>query len=196
MLVTITNISSEQVYVGDIYTAIEAGKSVTVERSTSDLSDMKALMALMSQAKVTVATVATADEAASGFLDQAAGVPAATKVADDFVIRCPFPVGAGGADDVQIYALNKVPFKFRVMGGRALVSVAGAGGSLVQARTAAAVGGTLLQEFSTATTGNQDPTATVTATQVVTPGASVGLFLRRSDSTAVGEVLLDCRREA
>lgn len=79
MLVTITNISSEQVYVGDIYTAIEAGKSVTVERSTSDLSDMKALMALMSQAKVTVATVATADEAASGFLDQAAGVPAARK---------------------------------------------------------------------------------------------------------------------
>jgi hypothetical protein len=63
-------------------------------------------------------------------------------------------------------------------------------------RSAAAGGGTLAAEIDAAANGRRGQTATVTASQVFTPGALVGLFLRRSDSAIAGEVFIAVRRES
>jgi len=67
--------------------------------------------------------------------------------------------------------------------------------STLEIRTQAAGAGTLLGEMSSNATGRAG-WQTLTATQVATPGATEGLFIRRSDDGAGADICLLCRRES
>ncbi len=207
MDVTVTNTTSpsEAVTLGDIYKTLDkTGDSVTFSRKASDLSRMTSLQAAAAAGKVSVSVVPTADELASGLLTppqtiQAADMqPVAAAVVDapTITLRVPVPAGVGGgADDVTVYALNAFPYKARVMWARAIVS-ATPGASTVALRTQSGGAGTLLATLDTTALGPvPGPTAAFTGSTVVTPGASVGLFVRRSNNTIACEIEITLRRE-
>ena len=198
MQLTITNLGSEQIFLSDLYTTIAAGGSVTTSRSESDLSRMASVQSAIAAGLVTVTVTPTANEEASGMLS-GLGVTSAiaptAAVGENFEVRKSFVAGTPGTpDDVTIFAVGTLPFKFRVENMEAIIATA-IGATTLQARTRAGGAGTLLQEVASALTGHQDPTATVTASAVATPGAAEGLFLRRSDRGVAGEVVITCRRE-
>lgn len=200
--VVITNVSAGEVHIRDLYKTLAAGEAVTISRTAAEITGMAGLQEAAADGTVTIAYTRSADEVASG-LDlppvvdggDLAAVASTDKVSDCAVIRIPFTAGAGGsADDVTAYAVNTLPFKFRVLDAWALIATNVVSAS-VTVRTAAAAGGTLLATLSGNATGRVSTTAP-TATAVATPGASAGLFLRRSDSGLAGEVFLLVRKEA
>lgn len=207
MQVTVTNTTSpsEAVTLGDLYKTLDkAGDSVIFSRTASDLSRMTSLQAAAAAGKVSVTVVPTADELASGLLTppqtiQAADMqPVAAAVVDapEIVLRIPLVAGGGGApDDVTVYALNAFPYKCRVLWARAVVS-ATPGASTAEVRTQSGGAGTLLATMNTGALGLVPSPNTGFATSVVTPGASVGLFVRRSDSAIAGELHVCVRRES
>lgn len=111
-------------------------------------------------------------------------------------VSCPSGGAAGTADDVTVWNAN-APFAMRILDATLRVSTA-VGASTAALRTASGGGGSVVlpdpaaatQTFSTATTGPHDDVATATAT--VASGGS--LFLRRSDRSVVGELILTCIR--
>jgi len=111
-------------------------------------------------------------------------------------ISCASGGSAGTADDVTIWNAA-APFALRILDAQLRVSTA-VGGSSAALRTASGGGGSVVlpdpgsatQTFSTATTGVLEDLATATAT--VASGGS--LFLRRSDRSVVGELMLTCIR--
>lgn len=197
----ITNLTSSPVYLRDLYTTVAASGSVTTTRSASDLANMSGLQELVADGVVSVAYTRSADEVASGLdappvidgVDLAA-VAAAAVVSSSAVLRFSFTAGvAGTADDVTVFAVNALPFKFRVVDCWAFVATA-VGASTWAVRTAAAGAGTLLATLDSGTTGRKQMTGTATA--LATPGASAGLFVRRSDRGTAGEVFVLVRKEA
>ncbi len=198
MQLVITNTGTSPIYLSDFYTNLVPGASITTSRFEADLSRMKSVQDALAAGTITMVTTPTANEMASGMLaglGVSEPVSSTTKIGDEFDIRWAFTAGAAGApDDVTVYALNTVPFKFRVLDMYGVISTALAG--TIQAQPVTGGAGTILGEISSTATGHQTSTATVTTTQVVTPGSSVGLFLRRSDRGVAGEVVLHCRREA
>lgn len=196
----ITNVSSDTIYLRDLYKELEAGDSVTVDRTSAQLQSMTGLHEMIADGVVTLAYTRSADEIASGYDlppvvagDDAPAVAAADVVSPVTLLRCPFTAGAGGAaDDVTIYAVNTLPFKFRVVDVWGYIATAA--GATVAVRTAAVGAGTLLGTVASNATGRFDGTGTATA--VATPGASAGLFLRRADSGAAGEIFLLIRKES
>lgn len=195
--VTITNGGSSDVYCSDLYTTIAAGKSVSTDRSLAQLQSMKSLQALVAAGSVTVSVAYTADEKASGLVGQGDQAVAATGLSDAQIIRVALTAGGGGsADDVTVHAVNTLPYKkMRIVDAVAYVSAGASAGRTVQVRSAAAGAGTLCAEMGATANGRQGQTATVTASQLLTNGASVGLFIRRSDSAIAGEVLITVRPE-
>jgi len=204
--VTITNLTALPLLIQDLYTSVPANGSITVSRYAADLSRMASLQAAVAAGSAVVSVALTAAEAASGL-----AVPSATVEAQDMApvaatvaigteleIRKSFTAAAAGAaDDVAIFAAGALPYKMRVLDAYAMVSaVSAAGGQLLQIYDQAAGAGTLCAEMSSAATGRAGQTATVTATQVVTPGASVGLFVHRLNRDAAGEVVIKVRRES
>lgn len=200
----ITNIATTPTPLGDLGSkSLAVGEAVTIERPTSDLPRMKSLIAALAASKITVAVTPSAEEIASGFLTPPQAVQAEdlALVAASAIPGLPgtlwkaIPAGAGGsADDVTIYALNTFPWKVRIL--RAYFKVgANVVGATVQLRTQAAGAGTLLAQFDCAAVGHKED-QTVNATAVVTPGSTVGLFARRSDSGIGGELVVEYRRES
>jgi hypothetical protein len=200
--ITVTNLTPDSVYIGDLYTNIPASGSVVLSRPAATLSSMSALMKAVAASQVTVAVVYDAHETASGLLvppeavdaTDMAAVAATSAAAGAQTIRKAFTAGAGGSpDDVVVYAVNTLPYKMRIMDAYALVSTAVAASTL-DVRSAAAGAGTVAASMSAAAAGRA--ASTVTASVVLSPGAAVGLFVRRSDSGIAGEVVLSVRRES
>lgn len=198
---TITNVSTDLVAIGDIYRTLAVGESVTVTRTAAQIPNMVSLQKSATAGLVTVSVALSADEIGSGLATATAAVEskdvapvAATDAAGGLmVIRKAFTAGTPGtADDVTVFAVNTLPAKMRVVDAHAFISTA-IGATTVALHTAAAAGGTLLGTLSSAATGRFDMTGTATA--VATPGASAGLFLRRSDRGVAGEVIILCRPE-
>jgi hypothetical protein len=203
--IVLTNITNpkEKVLIQDLYAKVPdvAPFTLTFSRPMGALSAMPSLQAALDAGQVTMAITPTAAELGSGLLsppnvvgaDDIQAVPAAQVGApyQSFYVNC--PVGGGGADDVTMFAVNTLPYKIRVLDAVCMISTAAAGSWTV--RTAAAGAGTALATFSSASTGRVVSTAP-TATTVVSPGATVGIFVRRTDSTTVGEVMLLVRRES
>jgi len=165
---------------------------------------MASLQAQMAASAVSLSVVYSASELSSGLQQAPASVQAvdmapvaSTDAAAGLVIiRTAFAAGAGGAaDDITVYAVNTLPFKFRVIDAWALVGTAVAASTLA-VRTAAAGAGTLLASIGSAATGRNGLAVSVTATAVATPGASAGLFVRRSDNGVAGEVYVLARIES
>lgn len=216
--VRITNLTTSPVYLNDIYTTINESSValpllpyVDVTRSVSEISSMTGLIDAVAAGTLSATITYSADEQAA--LSVTASQPLASLLAPKSV---PAPVtsttiigqeitiykalasggATGTADDVTIYAVNTLPYKMRILSAQARISTAGAAGSTMNLRTAAAGAGTLLSgPFDTASAGIVNPTGP-NATVVATPGASVGLFVRRSDRSAVGEIIIKARIES
>jgi hypothetical protein len=111
-------------------------------------------------------------------------------------VSCPSGGSAGTADDVTIWNAN-APFALRITDATLRVSTA-VGGSSAALRTASGGGGSVVmpdpgtstQTFSTAVAGVIEDVAVATATVA----ANGSLFLRRSDRSVVGELILECVR--
>lgn len=198
MQVTVTNLTAARIYLSDFKMEVDAGKSIVTDRSASDLPRMKHTQQLVADGKVSIVTTPTASETSSGLLtapasigaEDAAPVAAATLAAAPFAIRIPIPAGAPAA--VVGYALNTLPFKFRILDGKFYCATAGAGGSTLTLQGQAGADA-LGMTFSSAATGTVQSVGT--ATPVVVPAATRGLFVLKSDAAAAGEVVLLCRRE-
>lgn len=211
----ITNLTTSPYWLNDIYTSVPASTAqfpyVEVQRTPAEISSMDGLQAAVAAGTLSSSVTYSAAELAAidssnqplasvlvdGSVTDAALAPvAAAAVAAPLVtFHKAFAAGAGGADDVEVYAVNTLPYAVRVLDAFALISTAGAGGSTLSVRSAAAGGGTLAATVSSAATGMARMTGP-NASVVLTPGAMVGLFVRRSDSTAVGEITIVARREA
>ena len=168
---------------------------------------MAGLQAAVADGILTAAITYTSDELASAPLPSpvapgsvtalaAAPVAAAAIDAAPIVLRKAFASGgaSGTLDDVTIYAVNTLPYKIRVLDAVAMISVAGPGASTLAVRSAAAGLGSLAATVPADVLGVArmiGPNASV----VLTPGATVGLFIRRDRST-VGEIVITARREA
>lgn len=119
-------------------------------------------------------------------------------VSEPFTVYVPCASGgaSGTADDVTVWNAA-APFALRIIDASLLVSTAVAL-STAALRTASGGGGSVVLPdastptvtFSTGTVGPHDQTAVATAT--VASGGS--LFLRRSDRSVVGELILTCIR--
>lgn len=201
--ITITNVSADAFYLNDIYASIPAGESVETKRAISEISAMAGLQAAVTAGVLTFAVAYDADELASG-LALAAGpsIPAAVEATD--LVAAPISIrkalvsggAAGTADDVTIYAVNNLPYAIRILDAHAVISTA-AGGSSLTVRSAAAGGGTQAAVVSSAAAGIARATAlgTSNTSVLLTPGSAVGLFVRRSDRSVVGEIVITARRE-
>lgn len=203
MDVTVTNISSAPVPLGDIYTTIPVGGSVTFKRSASQISAMVSLQKAVTAQQVTVLAVEEAFETASGLAtapgtvgaDDMKVVAATDAAAAPIEFRKAFAAGiAGTPDDVVVYAANTLPYKIRITNASALVSTAIALSTL-DVRDQAAGAGQLAATMSSAATGPQ-PMTGPNVSVVLTPGALIGLFIRRSDRGVAGEVVITARRES
>lgn len=204
---SITNISASAFFLNDVYVDIAAAQTLVVSRSPAEISSMAGLQAAVADGILTASIAYTADELASiplpspiapGSVSALAVAPVAAAAIDSapVIFRKAFASGgaSGTLDDVTVYAVNTLPYKVRILDAVALISVAGPGASTLAVRSAAAGGGTLAATVPADVLGAArmiGPNASV----VLTPGAIVGLFIRRDRST-VGEIVITARREA
>jgi len=197
----IANISTEEVYLRDIYTSIPVGQTKTVERSATDLPKMHALQEALADGKVTLSVQYSADEVASGLhappstieAVDIAPVQASAPAAGLVTIYKALAAGGGGSpDDVEIYPAGSLPFKFRVMDFILYVGTAVVASS-VEIRDEAGGGGDLLASAASGATGRIPNAEDNTA--VATPSGTKGLFARRSDDGVAAEVVLLVRPE-
>lgn len=203
--VTLTNLTTSPLPLGDLYTSIPASGSIVISRFTSDLARMQSVQAAVAAGTLAVSVVLTAAEAASGLTTAAGSVEAedVAAVADTTIAAAPFEIrksftalAAGTADDVTIYAAGALPFKMRILDVYALVSTAGAGGAMtLTVRDQSGGLGTAVATIDDSGAGRIAPTA-FTATTLLTPGATKGLFIRRDERDVAGEVVIKARRES
>jgi hypothetical protein len=201
---TITNLTSGQYNVSELYKTLAAGEAVSVERAASDIPGMKQIIEDVANGVLSMSVVYSAEELATGLMQppwsveakDMAPVAAADPAAGLITIRKPFTAGvAGTADDVTIYAAGALPYKLRVLSAMAYIVTAIAL-STIEVRSRAGGLGTLAGTLSSAATGNVDGTVPSNATVALATGATEGLFLRRSDRGVAGEVILTCRMES
>jgi hypothetical protein len=197
---------------------------VDVVRSLAELASMKGLASAVAAGSLSVSITPSAGELATDLTyvqplgsELLPGSVTATAMATNSVGPGTFvPVAAagivspvvgiykamtsGGAsgtlDDVTIYAVNTLPYKIRILGAVANISTAGPALSTLQIRSAAAGGGTLAATIDSTGTGTVQSSSlgSGNVSVVLTPGALVGLFIRRDRST-VGEVFITARKE-
>lgn len=201
---TITNLTSEEIYLGDLRISVKTTEPrILQNRSTSELADLTTTMERFAAGDIAFDVTLSVAEKASGLLlaqntvngEDVAEVAAAEVLAVSPTLFKDMAAGGGGSpDDVTIYAAGAVPFKFRVLDAWAWVDST-PGASSVTIRTEAAGAGDVLATFDTGTTGLKQST-TALGTVVVTPGAAIGVFGRRSDDAIDGRVFLLIRRES
>ena len=211
--VDITNLTTDPLLLQDLYTTIPAGATITISRPVPALSAMPTLMAAITNMQAAAAITLTAAETGSSLVTatpiafniangsvtavDVAPVLAATAESADITIRKSFTAAAAGAqDDVTIFAANALPYKMRILDVYVLVSAVGTGAHTLTLRDQAAGAGTSIAVCDSAATGRISPSSAFAATTLVTPGVTVGLFLRRADRDAAGEVVVLARRES
>lgn len=200
---TIVNLSSDPIPMGDFYFRdLAVGETlVLTDRSASEVSSLRVVQEELAAGNISFSVAYTAAELASGLMsppnsiggDDFQEVAAATPMAPVSTFYKAFVAGGGGPDDVVIFAANNLPFKFRVLDAHVKVS-APIGGATLLLRDEAAGAGNLLASMSGAAAGRDEMSDNTTA--VATPGATKGLFLRRSDNGVAGEVIVTVRRES
>lgn len=211
----ITNLTATDYWLNDIYATVPASSYVDVVRSPSEISAMDGLQNAVAAGTLSADTTYSAAELAAisadnqplasplvpGSLTAEAVAPvaaAAVAAAPIIFFKALASGGASGTpDDVTIYAVNTLPYKIRILDAVANISTA-VGASTLQVRSAAGGVGTLAATLSSAATGTAQTTSlgAGNVSVVLTPGASVGLFVRRSDRSVVGEILITARRES
>jgi len=198
---TIVNLTSDAIHLGDFYYTLPGGATLELEnRSPSEVPGLRVVQEQLALGNISFSIEYTADELASGLMappnsitgDDFQEVAAAALLSGVALLRINCPVGGGGADDVVAYALDNLPYKFRVVDAWAKISTAVAG--TWELRDEAAGAGNVLATMDSTSLGRAD--ASDNASAVATPAVTKGLFVYRSDSTAVGEVFVLIRRES
>jgi hypothetical protein len=197
----ITNLSSGVVNLGDFYTSLAVGASISVDRRPGEIPLLSALMASLSAGDVSMSVTYTADEIASGLQspdkavearDMAPGVAGGDGLDPGILMKFDVPVGGGGADEVTLIAAGALPYPFQVCDVWANISTAAAGSWVLGDEAGGA--GTDIATLDSTTTGVRVPSTAPLTSIAVALGAAKGLFLARSDSTAVGEVFALVKR--
>lgn len=189
MLITVTNVSTDPVYISQFYRQLAASEAISVRRTMAQVDADVGLKALVTAGTVTLTFAAeTGDDIA------ASDTPGDGGFAADMVYHkiCAAGGAAGTADDVTIFNAN-APFAFEITDVQLIVSTAVAM-STCTLRTAASAGGTAVSDaLSSASTGIVR-NAAKTDTPAIAKGGS--LFLRRSDRSMVGELVIHIVRSA
>lgn len=126
-----------------------------------------------------------------------AGTSPLTAIGIPVVMRfaCAASGATGTADDVTLFS-SAAPFKMRILDAVMYTSTAGAGGTTAILYTQAAAAGTQLSAaMSTAAAGVSRPAGT-TPTATSTIAAAGSMFLRRTDRSHVGTLVITAVREA
>lgn len=201
--VTITNLTTSPLPITELYTTIPASSAITVSRYTSDLAKMATLQAAVAAAQASVSVVLTAAEAASGLTgvagtveaEDVAAVASTAVAAAEVTFRKAFTSVA--STDIAVFAANALPYKMRVLDAYLLISTVQAGSSLRLWPQAAGAGTAITGSTSAATAGRIPMALTGNASVVLTPGATIGIFLLPSAHTGiVGELVITARRES
>jgi hypothetical protein len=194
--IVVTNISSSDVHIRDLYKTLAPGEAVSTERSAADLNGMGGLMAAMAAGTVTLGVTYSADELASGLAQAPGAIEAqdiiATQEAAGTAIQATatFAAGGGGSPaDVTLYA--SAPFAMTIVDAVLHVSTAVAGTATL--RDAAAGGGSAYAAGSTASAGRVPMPLDANAPGTIAAGSPV--ILRLSDDAAAGTVVVTVRRE-
>ena len=191
----ITNLSAGVVNLGDFYTSLAVGASISVERSANDIPGLAALVKSLAAGDVSLSVTYSADEIASGLQtpdkavearDMAPGAIGGDGLDAGILMQFDSPVGGGGADELTLIAAGALPFAFRVCDVWAKVST-GVAGSWVLGDEAGGAG-QIVGTMDSTTASARVPTTAPTDGVTVAPGAAKGLFLARSASTAIGEI--------
>ena len=193
---TVQNLTNDPVYIGDLYTTIQPNAAISTRRSTADLTRMAALQAALAAGTVAASVELSPDEQASGLLSQGLAQGAATGTSPEAIVRVPLTAGVGGGpDDVLVYPLNGLPAaKVRILSVYADISTP-EDASVLQVYTSTGGDGTLCGEVSSAAAGRATQDSAVIASQVITNGSTVGLWVHRSNNLVVGEVFITLRPE-
>lgn len=205
--VLITNLTAVPQYISDLYTSVPATSPNTLEvsRALTDIPRMAGLMQAKADGLVSVVVTLTDDEINSGLAstpnsitsDDIQAIAAAAPVGVAQTIKKSFAAGGGGApDDVIVYAANALPYKFRIVDAYAFISAGNAGGRTLTIRDEAAGAGTSAGTVDCTNLGRVQYAPTSNASAVFTPGATKGLFVRRSDSAIAGEIFITIVRES
>jgi hypothetical protein len=190
-------------YIGDLYTSIPASTSIVIQRYASDLSRMPALQAAVTAGTAAVSVALNAAELASGLAvaegsvqsTDVAAVAAAAAASPDITIRKAFTSVA--STDIAVFAANALPYKMRIMDAYLLISTVQAGSSLQLWPQAAGAGTAITVSTSSAVAGKIPMPLTGNASVVLTPGATIGIFMLPSAHTGVvGELVIVARRES
>jgi len=201
--VTITNLTTSPLYLGDLYTTIAASSSITVSRYASDLSRMKSLQDAVAAGTAAVSVAPTANELASGLMTadasvqaaDLAAVAAANAAAPEQIIRKSFTTAS--TTDIAIYAANALPYKMRIIDVFLIISTQQSASAVQLWSGAAGTGTAVTSSTATTSAGRVAMPLTGNATVVLTPGALVGLFLLpNATSGVVGEIEIVLRRES
>lgn len=202
---TITNLTSEDIYLGDFYAWCRVGTPMVLEnRSADEVSGLRVTQEQLAAGNISFVITSTAAELASGLL-----APSNTVEARDFqqvaaadvaapvqVLFKAFAAGVGGSpDDVVVYAAGELPYKMRILDVIGFVDTTVVAAT-VDVQDEAAGAGTTAATLDFATATGRVTNDTFTGTTVYDTGATKGLFLRRSDDGVAGEVLIYVRRES
>jgi hypothetical protein len=188
MLITVTNVSADQVYVSAARKTLDAAESFVFSRSQAQYDAEVALKQMVADGTVTATFAAEDSDIVNTGETVVAPGPDSMGVSDLLVLRKAFTAGTtGSADDVAV-ALA-VPFGFRIVDVKLVVLTVKAAAT-VTLRTATAGGGSALSEaLSVATAGYVRLGTASTATTTVAAGGNV--YLRRSDRACAGELLIE-----
>jgi len=201
----ITNLTASDIHMTEFYTTLRASSTLTVTRPVSTLPTLKSLQAGLAAGTMSLSVTLDANESASGLAsppnvigaDDIAEIASTALLSPELVIRKAVTAGGGGsADDVTVYAANALPFKFRIIDAWCYLSAGNAGGRTITIRDEAAGAGTAAGTLDATNLGRVEIVPTSNASTVYTPGATKGVFLRRSDSAIAGEVFIKIRRES
>lgn len=213
--IRITNLTAADYWLNDIYTSVPASSFIDVTRTPAEISSMKGLEAAVAGGTLSAAVTYSADEQAAlasgngplasllvpGSLSPAPVAPVAATDILALPITLLKDMASGGApgtaDDVTIYAVNTLPYKIRILDVQANIRTAAAASTL-EVRSEAGGLGTLAATVDSGATGTVHAASlgSSNVSVVLTPGALVGLFVRRSDRSVTGEVLITARRES
>lgn len=200
--IDITNVTSLEVHLGSFYKTLAASETISLTgRDPGELSGMPDVQKELAAGNITVTITPTADELASGLLapqqsveaQDAAPVAATDVAALEQTFFVDVVATGAGADDVTVYAAGALPYKFRILEAIFYIETS-PGASTATLRDEAAGAGNALGAFDQSATGKID--SDDVTTPVVTPGASIGLFLRRSNGNSVGKLVVRVRRES
>jgi predicted RecA/RadA family phage recombinase len=110
------------------------------------------------------------------------------------VLSATLEAGVGGnPDDVQVYAVDTLPFPFVVFKVEAAYTAGHGVGQSLEIRTAAGGLGTLV---ATVGAEDSDDQVLIADPDAVIPGETAGLFVRRSDDALAGVVVLHAAKVA